>query len=115
MAIPTAQVQVVDDLDADDCPREPGMISYGDRNCGMFMICPCGCGREDFISFKGYSKKNSLQRDYPEWKWNGNLEKPSLHPSIVLNNRDGSEHWHGWLKNGVFGEESTSPEDCNCG
>jgi hypothetical protein len=35
----------------------------------------------------------------PSWKWDGNFEKPTLHPSI--NCRSGCG-WHGWLKAGSF-------------
>ena len=33
------------------------------------------------------------------WQWDGNLEKPTLHPSI--NCLDGCT-WHGWVTSGVF-------------
>jgi len=38
------------------------------------------------------------------WQWDGNLETPTLHPSILAWDRADHkvEHWHGWLQNGRF-------------
>lgn len=35
--------------------------------------------------------------DHPSWEWDGNVDKPTLSPSI---HRVG--HWHGWLRAGRF-------------
>ena len=37
----------------------------------------------------------------PAWAWDGNLDKPSLHPSIACGPRK-KRDWHGYLKNGVL-------------
>lgn len=33
----------------------------------------------------------------PCWHWDGNIEAPTLYPSLWL-----PGHWHGWLRNGRF-------------
>ena len=37
----------------------------------------------------------------PAWAWDGNVDKPSLHPSIACGPRK-KRDWHGYLKNGVL-------------
>jgi hypothetical protein len=32
------------------------------------------------------------------WQWNGNREKPTLSPSILV----GANLWHGWMRDGVL-------------
>lgn len=57
-----------------ECPREPG------RYCGSLPIA-------------------TGPKSEREWKWDGNMEKPTLSPSI--NCVDGCG-WHGHLKAGVW-------------
>lgn len=56
----------------------PNAGDHGDPSWGVTM-------------FKGYGTPNH------EWTWDGNIEKPTLKPSI---HRVG--HWHGWLRSGRF-------------
>lgn len=50
--------------------------------------CPCGCYKIAGVSIAG-----------PRcWEWDGNREKPTITPSILI---DGG-HWHGFLTDGVF-------------
>lgn len=49
---------------------------------------PCCGGAVMFSNWEGEGAK---------WNWDGNIEKPTLSPSIW---RKG--HWHGWLRNGEF-------------
>lgn len=37
------------------------------------------------------------QNKTPFWEWNGNKDKPTLHPSLHW-----PGHWHGYLKDGMF-------------
>lgn len=53
-----------------------------------------------FLPFKSYD-------GHPSWKWDGNVTKPTLSPSILINDRyykdpKRREVWHGYLKAGVF-------------
>ena len=76
----------------------PGAIqfftSYGrdedSRPVGMLSKCP-GCGHESSMDFK--------PRPSPSWEWDGNLEKPTLSPSV---NCVGCCQWHGYLVRGKW-------------
>lgn len=54
--------------------------------------CPCGCGSGSSIAVTGLGAR---------WTWDGNVEKPTVKPSIALF-RGGQEHWHGFLTAGVW-------------
>lgn len=41
--------------------------------------------------------ENNWAAPGPRNGWDGNVERPTLHPSIWLNDRRG---WHGWIKGG---------------
>lgn len=36
------------------------------------------------------------------WCWDGNIERPTLTPSIRITIGKKKEAWHGFLKNGIF-------------
>jgi hypothetical protein len=57
----------------------------------LHFLCPCGCGSLAGITVSG---------EYP-WQWNGDLEKPTATPSILIN-KDSGCAWHGHLTDGVF-------------
>lgn len=98
-----------------DAIKEPGDFAYYVRYgaeieygttppfVGMIYCCPCGCdsrGSLPFIQYRGDGHSN------PQWDWDGNVEKPTLKPSIAHSVGDGKggmvEHWHGYLTNGEF-------------
>lgn len=58
--------------------------------CGMTFGCPCGCGAIAGVTLK--------PADPTGWGFDGNLESPTVTPSIDINRG----HWHGFLTNGVF-------------
>lgn len=61
----------------------------------FWFMCPCGCQNLYRIPIS-----QQPQRDNPKaWKWDGNVEKPTLHPSIHNVKPCG---WHGWLKGGIW-------------
>ena len=62
----------------------PGRLSFN---------CPCGCG-----VLAGISLKPAVPNG---WEWNGDRDKPDCNPSILIKNGTG-EHWHGYLRNGIF-------------
>lgn len=41
-------------------------------------------------------------QDSPSWGWDGNLERPTLTPSVFHdpNSPQSPHHWHGWITNG---------------
>jgi hypothetical protein len=60
----------------------------------LMFICPCGCGSVAGIKVAGEHK----------WEWNGDFDKPTCTPSILINaHRDPPGcGWHGYLTDGVF-------------
>lgn len=44
-------------------------------------------------------RREGFPSDTPSWAWDGNLDAPTLTPSINC-----LDCWHGWLKNGNFEE-----------
>lgn len=59
----------------------------------MLFVCPCGCGSHAGIAVKAESSGG------PVWSWNGDLDHPTVTPSI--RKLDGCE-WHGFLTDGKF-------------
>lgn len=86
--VPAKRVNEIDAVDA-----TPGAFEYfksGDRfPAGMIYSCPCGCGRRGALDFRPHES--------PSWEWDGNLDKPTLSPSV-----HDVGHWHGYLRAGVW-------------
>lgn len=59
----------------------------------MIFLCPCGCGAFPGVHVGGEPGKQ------PVWNWNGDLDKPTISPSIQV---IGGCNWHGFLTDGVF-------------
>jgi hypothetical protein len=72
----------------------PGSIAFEADEKGLFYMCPCGCGLEGFLPFRG-----KAEPERPSWIWDGNRDKPTLAPSIL---RTAGCHWHGYLQAGVW-------------
>lgn len=74
----------------------PGAIQYwgqdSDAPTGFHFKCPCGCKAVGGVRLSGAGA----------WEWNGDKEKPTVSPSVLLYDRDMSSHWHGWLRNGIW-------------
>lgn len=79
-----------------DDESTPGAFCYYNRKDeedisvvgGLVFVCPCGCGTQGSLNF--------TEGKSPLWKWNGKVDSPTLHPSIL----QGSCGWHGWLEDG---------------
>lgn len=72
----------------------------GDQS-GILFTCPCGCGSLFSIAYKAYPGCG------PVWNWDGNEDRPTVTPSILVcqMNKKGErigEHWHGFLTDGEF-------------
>lgn len=63
------------------------------EHSALAFRCP-GCNRPSAITV-GIEKESNKH----QWKWDGNIEKPTLQPSI---NCVGCCGWHGYLIAGVF-------------
>ena len=91
---------LVEDVDAADAP--PGAFEYfrdgGSMTAGMVYRCPCGCRATGALNFRPHPS--------PSWDWDGDVEKPTLSPSVhhILRLIAGGQqtHWHGWLRAGVW-------------
>ncbi len=81
--------------------RRAGSFAYrrmtpDDAPAGMAFFCPCGCGRESWMAFDGSGQPGR------NWTWNGDLDNPTLHPSV--HNSGMPCKWHGWLRDGYWEE-----------
>lgn len=63
---------------------------------GLLFVCPCGCGIVGSLTIR-----DAVATERPSWEWDGNVEKPTLSPSIQ---KTSSCRWHGYLRAGVFEE-----------
>jgi hypothetical protein len=72
----------------------PGAVAFEAGDHGLFFVCPCGCGAEDYLPFRGPDG-----RPRPSWLWDGNREAPTLSPSI---RRTAGCRWHGFLRSGIW-------------
>lgn len=75
----------------------PGSFSISnvqdDGKAIFWYCCPCGCGSEGALSVGiGFKPDGG-----PTWNWDGDLDRPTLSPSIHH-----TGHWHGWLRQGVY-------------
>ena len=79
--------------DIDQVSGQAGAFEYfksGDRYpAGMLYCCPCGCGAIGSLDFRPHES--------PSWEWDGNVETPTLSPSVHH-----VGHWHGWLRSGMW-------------
>lgn len=79
--------------DIDTVSAIAGAFEYykdGDRfPAGMIYCCPCGCGNIGALPFRPHAS--------PSWDWDGNMEAPTLQPSVHH-----VGHWHGYLSAGVW-------------
>ena len=83
----------------------PGHTMYRRNDTGVIerlaFGCPCGCGTHYGAVFVGPNP----------WTFDGNVERPTVTPSLGCypNHEspvgpDGTYHWHGYLKAGLFEE-----------
>lgn len=85
--------------DGRSAPGSFKLYSAGDEPTGLNFRCPCGCDAIFGVRFR-------TEGTFGGWDFNGDLSAPTLHPSVscsVRGGEDGSvEHWHGWLRSGVW-------------
>ena len=86
---------LVDDIYAEPAVAGAFLPPILDALSGLFhCICPCGCG-----AYRALPIYTGKKPSYVSWSWNGNVEKPTLSPSI----RDVSGcKYHGHLTDGVW-------------
>ena len=76
----------------------PGVAKWlsdteGKPNSALTYTCPCGCGAVGAISV------NTGEKEARAWQWDGNVDKPTLSPSIQ---KTWGCRWHGHLVNGEW-------------
>lgn len=91
--------KLVDDID-DGAPGDFSFYSDSQgEDAGILFRCPCGC--------PGFTAANFRAGERPAWQWDGNREKPTMRPSMLIYQLDErgkiiGEHWHGWLTAGQW-------------
>lgn len=90
------EIQYKDDLPY-RADLKPGTAEWSQgqdrRIAALLFVCPCGCGNLSAVTVRqGFDGGK-------HWKWNGNVHKPTLTPSIQ---QTGPCKWHGFLTDGVF-------------
>ncbi|SON54287.1 hypothetical protein HDIA_0746 [Hartmannibacter diazotrophicus] len=92
------RAQLVDKLFHDYAPAGAikFYVSKDHDPAGFNFRCPCGCEAIGGVKVAGEGA----------WRWNGSYQRPTVDPSVMLSVPDGKggtvEHWHGWLKDGVW-------------
>jgi hypothetical protein len=92
----------VDWIDPSSPNHFPGAFKWWRREEGgpptrLTFLCPCGCGTPAGVAVA--KDMNDRGGNHPVWQWDGNIEKPTITPSIQI---IGGCGWHGYLTAGVF-------------
>jgi hypothetical protein len=85
----------VANFDACESPGDFFLTESNPHDSGMrrlSFLCPCGGGH-----LAGVRIRADGQNDGQAWGWNKNEDKPTVTPSIAVN-----QCWHGYLTDGVF-------------
>jgi hypothetical protein len=91
---------IIEERPADKDGKRRGYLTY---------MCPCGCGDPGTLPIV-YPPNTA--RDTHTWGWDGNMERPTLDPSI---RRTVKCKFHGWLRVGVWssaGDGAPVSPDC---
>lgn len=103
MAKRNAPFVAVDDLPFDAPAGHAIYVRRDGKIVGIQFGCPCGCGAHYGATFLPPNN----------WTFDGNEAKPTVNPSlgcypagqkVSAVGPDGTYHWHGYLKAGVFEE-----------
>ena len=79
--------------------RKPG-DGYFVGTTVLYFIPPTGPGpRKIQVSLE---KVENGPGKTPTWLWDGNAVKPTLTPSLDIQDEDGNSRWHGYLQDGIF-------------
>jgi hypothetical protein len=87
---------------------------HGIKYDSLMFVCP-GCSAGGPRGFIGLHMLpvNTTSLDRPSWEWDGNLDKPTLSPSILTRGGIGGKKaiYHSFLKEGIFEflKDSTHP------
>lgn len=80
----------------DDVP-DGGFCFKSDEPRRVYLVCPCGCKQLMYLAIRRNGQARTGTE--PQWEWDGNLDTPTLAPSI----RDlGACRFHGFLRHGAW-------------
>lgn len=78
-------------------------VTDGDLRYDALMFCCPGCKGDNGGTGLHLLPISDTQGRRPRWTWNGNLEAPTLDPSIMTKfGKDGQFVCHSYLRDGVF-------------
>ena len=63
------------------------------------ILCPCGCRGVSDLFVISPGETPPTEESAVVWRWDGNVEKPTLFPSVWLERGCG---WHGFLRGGIW-------------
>ncbi len=63
------------------------------------VLCPCGCRGVSDLFVLSPGEDHPTDEHAIVWRWDGNVEKPTLFPSVWMDRACG---WHGFLRGGVW-------------
>ena len=63
----------------------------------IYLIVP---GEIETMGFRSLPIYRGPVTDHPGWHWDGNLDKPTLTPSIFAKGLQGEDIWHGFMTAG---------------
>lgn len=81
-------------LNLEEANGAPGSYAFEADDRGLFYLCPCGCGAQGFLPFRGRA-----EGVHASWEWDGKRDTPTLSPSVL---RTAGCRWHGYLQRGVW-------------
>ena len=73
---------------------------HGDRYDALMFVCP-GCAEIGGSGFHMLPVSGDASKR-PVWTWDGNLDAPTLSPSILTSGNEPARRCHSFLKAGVF-------------
>jgi hypothetical protein len=74
--------------------KNPGDFAWSSDFKTMFLLLP---GEKGSAAAIRITQSCADENNRPRWIWDGNIENPSLMPSIHA-----PGEWHGYLQNGMF-------------
>ena len=76
-------------------------VVNGDREWSCLMFCCPGCAETDGNTGLHMLPVNTTVTS-PSWTWDGNLEAPTVNPSILTHGDTDAKRCHSFLRSGVF-------------
>lgn len=75
------------------------VLDHGKVYTALFFVCP-GCATLGHTGL--HLLPVNTTNKTPSWDWDGNLEAPTISPSILTAKDDDAMRCHSFLRNGIF-------------